>query len=201
MTRKHDQKEVESEPWQLDKCTKCMCRDGVLLCSVNRCPPVTCSKLIYSKDECCPQCADSSQPNPVVVRLSSASAAVTRRWSCIDSNENYREHGAAWKETDCLHCVCHDGDVKCFNHETSCPALPNAAACKYEVRRKGECCAQCLDSVELPYNLSIAYLNTSSFLLNSSNNTDFLDFQFYIRIWIRFQFIINWLKFIFWGIF
>lgn len=156
--------------WNLDKCTKCMCLGGVLLCSVNKCPPVTCLNPIRASknsDECCPRCP-SVKPSIMVGSLLSRTSEnrpnnqeqTSRRWSCIDSGENYREHGAAWKETDCLHCMCHDGQVKCFNHALDCPTV---SACKNEVRRKGECCSVCLDFVDVPFNLTSVYLNRSYF--------------------------------------
>lgn len=145
------------QTWTLDKCTKCLCLGGVLLCSVNTCPPLTCSNPIQKTGECCPEC-------PTVVLLSAPQRdrsllQTSRHWSCIDSNENYRQHGAKWRETDCLHCVCEDGDVNCFNHESQCPKF----VCKNEVRRKGECCPFCLDYLDLPLNLSSAHLNSTFF--------------------------------------
>lgn len=150
--------------WPLDKCTKCMCLGGVLLCSVNRCAPVTCTNPVLKSGECCAQCGPQvalllSATSSSTFDAGSLSSRSTRRWSCIDSSENYREHDAKWRESDCLHCVCQDGDVKCFNHEMNCPRF----SCKNEVRRKGECCPYCLDYANVPFNLSSLHLNSSYF--------------------------------------
>ena len=56
-----------------------------------------------------------------------------------------------WKENDCLHCVCQNGERKCFNIQESCPELD----CLQTILKKGQCCPYCLDSIHSPYILSL----------------------------------------------
>lgn len=150
--------------WNLNKCTKCICNNGIVLCSVNNCPSVLCSNPIYDfeNNNCCPKCPlDTNEP------VSSRDGLVVKRkfyWSCIDANEHYREHGSRWKESDCIHCACVDGEVKCFNNEQNCPKKINY--CRNEVTLKGECCPYCLDFVKSPFSLSSQHLNNTFLLLS-----------------------------------
>ena len=52
---------LENDSWQIDKCTTCTCKNGLVLCEVNECQAVTCLNPILNKDECCPYCTNSNE--------------------------------------------------------------------------------------------------------------------------------------------
>jgi len=148
----------ENEVWRLDKCTECTCRNGIVLCEMNECPPVACQNPVYEADECCPHCPREDE------NKFQKSPFPQKYWSCFDSHEQNRPHGTSWKENDCYHCTCMNGENKCFHYENKCPKLN----CARPILNKGQCCSMCIDGANSPYILSNELItNVSSFTPNS----------------------------------
>ena len=163
---------LENESWLLDKCTKCTCRNGIVLCDVNKCPPVACPNPIIDplNDECCQVCPNNEtikskndQPsikliNPLTKSpLNHSDYEMSNFWSCTDSNDQKWPHESIWKENDCLHCICMNGERKCFNLQAKCPKIK----CSQPILKKGHCCPYCLDFVDTSFIL------TNDFILNN----------------------------------
>lgn len=113
---------VEGETWELDKCTKCLCHSGQVLCHSHVCPPTPCNNPVQNYEDCCAYCNNST--------LHSLKIAP----SCAYN----RLHGDTWNEDKCRSCVCNAGIVECFTQK--CPEL----SCKKPVHIKNKCCPVCL---------------------------------------------------------
>lgn len=140
---------TDNDIWHLDKCTKCTCSNGIVLCENLQCPVVACENPVFNlnKDECCPyRCKEDNSRD----FQSQKSFAIKKYWSCFDSEFKNRPHGSQWKENDCIHCTCINGEIKCYNHEKNCPRLN----CERSILKKGNCCKYCINSIEFPYILS-----------------------------------------------
>jgi hypothetical protein len=180
----------ENVSWQLDKCTKCLCKGGLVLCSLNKCPPMACLNPIFpdrgTSASCCPVCPRELDLERTSALLATSSSdqklSSSLNWSCIDWNEKYREHGSTWKETECRHCICLDGETRCLNYESYCPKTK----CSHEIFKKTECCPVCIDSNAPLANwwpsisLSTLPLN-NSILISSKFSFSFCFFFFFNR--------------------
>nr|CAD7396451.1 unnamed protein product [Timema poppensis] len=116
---------VEGETWQLDRCTKCLCHSGRVLCETRQCPPTPCDQPVQDPDNCCPHCPEEEFP-------------------AIDTQETkscgmQHPDGATWRDGACNSCVCKAGKTKCFTE--TCPLV----SCDRPVLIKNHCCSVCLD--------------------------------------------------------
>ncbi|PSN44046.1 hypothetical protein C0J52_26083 [Blattella germanica] len=118
---------VEGETWLLDACTKCICHMGRVLCEINQCPPVPCSKPIYKTGQCCPQCPELP-----------SSMQITELEKSCESHS----HGSMWMENNCRSCICVDGKTSCFVQQCQ------NVACNRPVLAKHQCCPMCLEPID-----------------------------------------------------
>ncbi len=134
---------ADSKIWNLDKCTKCVCINGMILCDVSYCPPTPCQNPIYDKENsCCPVCPNNNKKNSLSADIIYAN--FSNIWACFDKFDQKKAHGTTWKENDCLHCVCVNGERKCF--EETCKQI---VKCTRQIFKKGQCCPYCLDHVSI----------------------------------------------------
>lgn len=108
----------------LDKCTKCTCEGGSMLCESKTCAPLDCpeEEIIRDEKSCCPKCKAKKQ--------------------CKYRGKNYK-HGASWKNDHCTTCECDNGVARC--HIEQCP---NMVECPKNHRLQlfqGECCPKCVE--------------------------------------------------------
>ncbi|XP_048465930.1 kielin/chordin-like protein [Rhincodon typus] len=98
-----------------NRCKRCSCLDGSVLCLDVVCPRVTCSEPVTNTKTCCPEC-------PV----------------CIHHGKQYNG-GSHWISAvnPCHTCTCTDGDVLCL--PVKCPTL----SCRQQITKPGSCCPQC----------------------------------------------------------
>lgn len=120
------------DEWSPDPCTTCHCvetGDGKMeqMCAKIYCDIPICEtgELKWSKDACCPSCADE----------------------CTHRGTGY-EIGDSWKPDDCTSCQCYeeDGEKKQMCAMMSC-MLPGPNCKPYYV--PGECCPRCEDDCSL----------------------------------------------------
>jgi hypothetical protein len=133
----------ENDTFEFDKCTTCTCKNNFLYCEHKNCPLLTCSNPVVETSECCPICSSNSDKIiEIDIQISpSSSSNLKNHWTCVDFHDGIKYHGSSWKENDCVHCACTNGERKCFDHALKCPKLN----CDQQVFLKGECCPQCLD--------------------------------------------------------
>ncbi|CAM1154551.1 CRIM1 (predicted) [Pycnogonum litorale] len=123
---------VEGETWRINKCTECICHEGHVLCEVQSCPPVPCTKPIYLEGQCCASCQ----------RVAQKSAENEVDTPCLSEDGLIKyDDGATWQLTSCRSCICNHGNVECYSQD--CPQV----TCNRPVHRKNQCCPVCLDSV------------------------------------------------------
>ncbi|XP_023559071.1 extracellular matrix protein FRAS1 [Octodon degus] len=92
----------DGEDWQLSRCAKCLCRDGVTQCFTAQCRPLFCNQdeaIVRVPGKCCPQCS----PPP-----------------CSAAGHIY-QHGEQWNQDSCTMCTCDRGKTSC--HKQACPPL------------------------------------------------------------------------------
>ncbi|XP_029400865.1 extracellular matrix protein FRAS1 isoform X3 [Mus pahari] len=112
----------DGEDWQLSRCAKCVCRNGLTQCFAAQCQPLFCKQdeiVVRVPGKCCSQCS---------VR------------SCSTAGQVY-EHGEQWKEDACTLCMCDQGQVRC--HKQACPPL-RCAKGQSRARHHGQCCEECV---------------------------------------------------------
>ncbi|XP_077417485.1 extracellular matrix organizing protein FRAS1 isoform X1 [Vanacampus margaritifer] len=111
----------DGEEWHPSKCSRCVCFNGDVRCSVAECPRVACKpneNLVIQPGQCCPHCVS----NP-----------------CLSAGKQY-QHGEQWQKDACAACVCERGQSKCHTH-TCRPLTCDKGQSK--VRRAGQCCDEC----------------------------------------------------------
>uniref|UniRef100_A0A672YIE2 VWFC domain-containing protein n=1 Tax=Sphaeramia orbicularis TaxID=375764 RepID=A0A672YIE2_9TELE len=84
----------DGEQWKPSLCSRCLCRNGDVQCSVAECQQVACKpheNLVIQPGQCCPQCVS----NP-----------------CLSAGKQY-QHGEQWQKNACTTCVCDRGQSKC----------------------------------------------------------------------------------------
>uniref|UniRef100_A0A3B5BBU9 VWFC domain-containing protein n=1 Tax=Stegastes partitus TaxID=144197 RepID=A0A3B5BBU9_9TELE len=89
----------DGEEWKPSSCSRCVCSDGDVQCSVAECRQVACKpheNLVIPAGQCCPQCVS----NP-----------------CLSAGKQY-QHGQQWQKDACTTCVCDRGQSKC--HTNTC---------------------------------------------------------------------------------
>uniref|UniRef100_A0A3Q3BPI3 Fraser extracellular matrix complex subunit 1 n=1 Tax=Haplochromis burtoni TaxID=8153 RepID=A0A3Q3BPI3_HAPBU len=104
----------DGEEWKPSLCSRCVCSNGEVQCSVAECQQVACKpheNLVIQPGECCPQCVS----NP-----------------CLSAGKQY-QHGEQWQKNTCTTCVCDRGQSKC--HTKTCPPI----TCD-KVIRAARCC-------------------------------------------------------------
>ncbi|OXA42776.1 Cysteine-rich motor neuron 1 protein [Folsomia candida] len=99
----------EGEEWT-DKCRRCICKNGVEMCTLITCQPPNCEHPIFFSGDCCPRCPDE-QVGHVNFSIS----------VCQSSDGTERLEGESWG-LGCLHCTCHHGQVLCAAPD--CPPTP-----------------------------------------------------------------------------
>ncbi len=130
----------ESEIWNIDVCTRCMCKHGMIYCDVSYCPPTPCQNPTYDKrNSCCPVCPNTSRHSLLTGVPFNTS---TSYWSCFDRFDQKKVHGTIWKEDDCIHCKCVDGQRICV--EVTCK---QKTKCTRQILKKGYCCPLCVDDL------------------------------------------------------
>ncbi|GCC17375.1 hypothetical protein chiPu_0020546 [Chiloscyllium punctatum] len=99
-----------------NRCKRCSCLDGSVLCLDVVCPPVTCSEPVTKAKACCPEC-------PV----------------CIHHGKQY-EGGSHWVSAvnPCHTCTCTWGEVTCLEPECD-------VTCQHPAQIPGQCCPVCRD--------------------------------------------------------
>ncbi|XP_059160282.1 cysteine-rich motor neuron 1 protein-like isoform X2 [Physella acuta] len=118
--------------WQSDPCQSCVCRQGQIHCYSQVCPPLTCTRTVLVKSQCCPVCLEPASP----------------RTGCVHNGVEY-EAGERWRGENCSQCLCSAGQVECF--PLSCPTL----ICSIFIQRRGDCCPECyalptIDNMNFP---------------------------------------------------
>ncbi|XP_069025425.1 extracellular matrix organizing protein FRAS1 isoform X2 [Embiotoca jacksoni] len=111
----------DGEEWRPSLCSRCVCVNGRIQCSVAECQQVACrtdENLVIQPGHCCPQCVS----NP-----------------CLSAGKQH-QHGEQWQKNDCTTCVCDRGQSKCHTH-TCRPVTCNKGQTK--VKRAGRCCDEC----------------------------------------------------------
>ncbi|XP_036955362.1 extracellular matrix protein FRAS1 isoform X2 [Acanthopagrus latus] len=111
----------DGEEWEPSLCSRCVCGNGEVQCSVAECQQVACKpheNLVIRPGQCCPQCVS----NP-----------------CLSSGKQY-QHGEQWQKNACTTCVCDQGQSKCHTH-TCRPVTCDKGQTK--VKRAGQCCDEC----------------------------------------------------------
>lgn len=54
----NNQRFNDGEKWHPDKCTTCICKEGLTFCHVHQCSPIAgCNHFVIPEGECCPVCA------------------------------------------------------------------------------------------------------------------------------------------------
>ncbi len=138
---------TENDTWDIDECTKCICKDGIVLCHTIICPSNLCPIAVYNKNmtTCCPNCS-------MIDQIKIPVQSTVKFWSCFDKNHNKKPHGSMWKENDCLYCKCINGESKCLNEQCT------KTSCLQNIFKKGQCCPYCLDNITSPYILSNSFI-------------------------------------------
>ncbi|XP_030272850.1 extracellular matrix organizing protein FRAS1 isoform X1 [Sparus aurata] len=111
----------DGEELEPSLCSRCVCGNGEVQCSVAECQQVACKpheNLVIQPGRCCPQCVS----NP-----------------CLSAGKQY-QHGEQWQKNACTTCVCDQGQSKCHTH-TCRPVTCDKGQTK--VRRAGQCCDEC----------------------------------------------------------
>ncbi|KAK1892588.1 Extracellular matrix protein FRAS1, partial [Dissostichus eleginoides] len=111
----------DGEEWKPSLCSRCVCSNGEVRCSVAECQQVACKpheNLVIQPGRCCPQCVS----NP-----------------CLSAGKQH-QHGEQWQKNACTTCVCDRGQSKCHTH-TCQPA--SCAKGQTKVKRTGQCCDEC----------------------------------------------------------
>ena len=135
----------ENEIWNLDECTKCICKDGILLCDTYSCSSSTpCS--LETNTTCCSSCSLLDQVNLFT-------PSNEKFWPCFDKNHNKIPHGATWIEDECVSCKCVNGESKCLHKQ--CPK----SNCKQKIFKKGHCCPYCLENITSLYTLMNSFVD------------------------------------------
>ncbi|XP_010786063.1 extracellular matrix protein FRAS1-like, partial [Notothenia coriiceps] len=87
----------DGEEWKPSLCSRCVCSNGEVRCSVAECQQVACKpheNLVIQPGRCCPQCVS----NP-----------------CLSAGKQH-QHGEQWQKNACTTCVCDRGQSKCHTH-------------------------------------------------------------------------------------
>uniref|UniRef100_A0A672YI55 VWFC domain-containing protein n=1 Tax=Sphaeramia orbicularis TaxID=375764 RepID=A0A672YI55_9TELE len=111
----------DGEQWKPSLCSRCLCRNGDVQCSVAECQQVACKpheNLVIQPGQCCPQCVS----NP-----------------CLSAGKQY-QHGEQWQKNACTTCVCDRGQSKC--QTSTCRPLTCEKG-QTKVKRAGQCCDEC----------------------------------------------------------
>jgi hypothetical protein len=109
----------EGDSWRVSACQSCVCRAGQVHCFSQTCPPLSCTKTILKKGQCCPYCLDESPP-----------------LVCIHEGVEYNL-GEHWVESDCMQCMCDHGHTVCTH--VQCPP----PECAKPVKLADTCCTIC----------------------------------------------------------
>nr|CAB3225931.1 BMP-binding endothelial regulator protein [Phallusia mammillata] len=115
------------EPVVLDKCTKCLCKNGTVICDREVCPDTSdcpAADLVVEKGRCCPICATHEPLN------------------CTDHRGRLVQHEHSIMD-NCVTCRCSNGSfgcqkVECENRVISCPQGHTLE------RKPGACCPSCV---------------------------------------------------------
>ncbi|XP_028271091.1 extracellular matrix organizing protein FRAS1 isoform X8 [Parambassis ranga] len=111
----------DGEEWKPSLCSRCVCSNGNVQCSVAECQQVACKpheNLVIQPGQCCPQCVS----NP-----------------CLSAGKQY-QHGEQWQKNACTTCVCDRGQSKC--HTNTCRPVTCDKG-QTTVKRAGQCCDEC----------------------------------------------------------
>ncbi|GLD61427.1 extracellular matrix protein FRAS1 isoform X1, partial [Lates japonicus] len=111
----------DGEEWKPSLCSRCVCGNGDVQCSVAECQQVACKpqeNLVIQPGQCCPQCVS----NP-----------------CLSAGKQY-QHGDQWRKNACTTCVCDRGQSKCHTH--TCRHITCEKG-QTKVKRAGQCCDEC----------------------------------------------------------
>uniref|UniRef100_A0A4W6CQ63 Fraser extracellular matrix complex subunit 1 n=1 Tax=Lates calcarifer TaxID=8187 RepID=A0A4W6CQ63_LATCA len=111
----------DGEEWKPSLCSRCVCSNGDVQCSVAECQQVACKpqeNLVIQPGQCCPQCVS----NP-----------------CLSAGKQY-QHGDQWQKNACTTCVCDRGQSKCHTH--TCRHITCEKG-QTKVKRPGQCCDEC----------------------------------------------------------
>ncbi|XP_041351860.1 cysteine-rich motor neuron 1 protein-like [Gigantopelta aegis] len=106
----------DGESWQIEKCTKCTCRDGLTFCKTKMCNAPLCGWMVIPDGECCPVCK-----------------------GCVSDSGQLYNNSDVWKENPCVTCQCDAGQVLC-------QAEMCAVRCSNPRQVPGQCCPVCDDT-------------------------------------------------------
>ncbi|CAB1414147.1 unnamed protein product [Pleuronectes platessa] len=111
----------DGEQWEPSLCSRCVCSNGAVQCSVAECQQVACKpheNLVIQPGRCCPQCVS----NP-----------------CLSAGKQHQQ-GEQWQKNACTTCVCDRGQSRC--HTQTCPPI-SCDKGQTKVKRAGQCCDEC----------------------------------------------------------
>ncbi|XP_069085493.1 kielin/chordin-like protein [Pleurodeles waltl] len=104
------------QSYQEDRCTKCTCRSGTVLCERAGCPELSCLDQYTPPGECCPIC----------------------RPGCEYEGEHYQDGDYFLARTNpCTNCSCLNNLVRCT------PVHCQPSRCANPIQRPGHCCFMC----------------------------------------------------------
>ncbi|XP_055329198.1 cysteine-rich motor neuron 1 protein-like isoform X2 [Paramacrobiotus metropolitanus] len=104
---------MDGENWTDGDCIKCQCKGGIAFCSHEQCPRLHCDQPILKKGTCCPSCD-----------------------GCVTAAGVTHKEFDVWKEDDCVHCSCENGQIRCRIEDCQ-------ANCRNPKKIDGQCCPVC----------------------------------------------------------
>nr|CAB3230727.1 chordin [Phallusia mammillata] len=147
------------------RCTKCVCEGGSVVCDPIYCPRLTCSRPVALENECCPVCNDGFGSIPAkeeglpIGSLFQSTLDLHRQnigglpqvkevtEGCYDENDGkMHSYGSSWTPyfpmfglVACLNCTCRmSGEITCG--KVTCPPV----TCKNPRREsRNQCCKTC----------------------------------------------------------
>ena len=137
---------LEGQTWPLDSCTRCLCREGRVLCSHPVCPPAACAQPQRRPGDCCATCPGRS---PTGGSTEPPTGGSSGGRACAAGPGPSWPDGAAWRSSACVSCRCQNGATRCYHEQ--CPKLD----CDRPVLSKGRCCPHCIGTYELCFRFTI----------------------------------------------
>ncbi|XP_038068738.1 zonadhesin-like isoform X3 [Patiria miniata] len=108
------------EWWRINPCKTCQCNNGIVGCSTETCPLLTCPNSVKVAGECCRICIDEPDMGCTV-------------------DGRRLQTGETFRQSPCSTCTCFFGSLEC--DMTVCPET----LCDNAVKARDECCPRCPD--------------------------------------------------------
>uniref|UniRef100_T1JCP8 VWFC domain-containing protein n=1 Tax=Strigamia maritima TaxID=126957 RepID=T1JCP8_STRMM len=109
--------------WRASICQSCTCQHGKIKCFSDSCLKPTCDRPVLRKNQCCPICLDKKVPS----------------LRC-ESDDRIYNNGEKWNPSECVHCMCLNGRIKCTENQCS-------VDCDNPIHIEGECCPVCASKI------------------------------------------------------